>query len=59
VMKRDRFRCQLCGANPTDGVTELHVDHRIPVSKGGTDDAVNLWTLCQPCNVGKGAEELH
>lgn len=35
-----------------DGVA-LEVDHMQPVSKGGTNDEENLWTLCKPCNQGK------
>lgn len=53
VMRRDGFRCQLCGATQADGV-KLHVDHIIPVSKGGTSDIGNLRTLCDRCNRGKG-----
>lgn len=53
VMHRDKFRCQLCGAREEDGV-RLHVDHIIPISKGGTSDMDNLRTLCDKCNLGKG-----
>ena len=53
VMRRDGFRCQLCRATQADGV-KLHVDHIIPVSKGGTSDIGNLRTLCDRCNRGKG-----
>jgi hypothetical protein len=52
ILKRDRYTCQSCGARAPD--VELEVDHRIPVSKGGTDDESNLVTLCFDCNRGKG-----
>ena len=52
VMKRDGFRCVLCGASADDGV-KLHVDHIIPVSKGGKTTIENLRTLCDRCNTGK------
>lgn len=55
VLKRDGFRCQICGATQADGV-KLHVDHIIPVSKGGKTEINNLRTLCEECNVGKGAK---
>lgn len=52
VMRRDGFRCVLCGRSAKDGVT-LHVDHIIPVSKGGKSTMDNLRTLCEECNRGK------
>lgn len=52
IMKRDHFRCVLCGASQQDGV-KLHVDHIIPVSKGGKTVESNLRTLCERCNLGK------
>ena len=55
VMKRDGFRCVLCGASRDDGIT-LHVDHIIPVSRGGKTEMSNLRTLCERCNLGKGAK---
>ena len=55
IMKRDGFRCVLCGATANDGV-KLHVDHIFPVSKGGKTEPSNLRTLCESCNRGKGAK---
>ena len=52
VLKRDNFQCQLCGATAKDGA-KLHVDHIIPVSKGGKTIMSNLQTLCDRCNIGK------
>jgi hypothetical protein len=52
VFKRDGYRCVECGAKRDDGAT-LHVDHKIPVSKGGTDELDNLQTLCSDCNLNK------
>lgn len=52
ILKRDGFRCQICGASQKDGVT-LHVDHIVPVSKGGRSVPSNLRTLCERCNKGK------
>jgi 5-methylcytosine-specific restriction endonuclease McrA len=55
ILRRDKFRCQLCGATSQDG-TRLHVDHKTPQSLGGSDGESNLWTLCEECNLGKGNE---
>ncbi len=52
IFKRDKNRCQICGATAQDGV-KLHVDHIIPVSKGGKTIPSNLQTLCDRCNLGK------
>lgn len=52
ILKRDGFRCQLCGASAQEGA-KLHIDHIIPVSKGGKTVASNLRTLCDRCNMGK------
>ena len=51
ILRRDKFRCQLCGSNPSEA--SLHVDHRMPVAAGGTNDEANLWTLCSTCNLAK------
>lgn len=52
IFSRDKSRCRMCGASVDDGVT-LHVDHIVPVSKGGRTVEHNLQTLCQECNLGK------
>lgn len=52
ILKRDNFRCQLCGSTAQDGV-KLHVDHIHPIAKGGKTTPANLRTLCDRCNMGK------
>lgn len=56
VLDRDGFRCVLCGRSPAilAGV-QLHIDHVVPVSRGGRATAENLRTLCAECNVGRGS----
>lgn len=56
VFKRDKFTCQYCGASSPDVI--LEVDHITPVSKGGTNDLLNLITSCRNCNRGKTNKEL-
>ena len=49
VWKRDHGRCIDCGA-----IEELHFDHIIPYSKGGTSImAENIQLLCARCNLEK------
>ncbi|MBQ8472176.1 MAG: HNH endonuclease [Bacilli bacterium] len=52
VLKRDNFKCCVCGYGSLDNV-KLHVDHIIPVSRGGKTKLDNLQTLCNRCNLGK------
>jgi 5-methylcytosine-specific restriction endonuclease McrA len=54
VMRRDGFRCKLCGASPATrhGVT-LVVDHVVPWSESGETVLDNLQTCCEQCNGGK------
>ena len=55
VLKRDLFKCVLCGDHPArNAECILHVDHVIPWSKGGKTREDNLRTLCATCNVGRG-----
>ncbi len=59
VMARDGYRCRHCGVSPNhDPGVVLHVDHITPISKGGKSDLSNLQTLCQDCNLGKGAQGM-
>lgn len=54
VLKRDNFKCVLCGRTPaTDPSILLEIDHIIPWSKGGQTTIDNLQTLCSLCNNGK------
>lgn len=54
VMRRDNFKCQLCGVSPANQPgTVLVVDHIKPWAAGGETVMENLQTLCEPCNAGK------
>lgn len=45
--------CWWCSAPVGD---KYHVDHRIPVSRGGTNSPENLCISCAECNLKKGAK---
>ena len=52
VWTRDKGRCVLCGSDKN-----LHFDHDLPFSKGGTSlTAENIKLLCAKHNLSKGAK---
>ena len=51
VLKRAKFRCELCGISAEEKA--LEVDHILPRNQGGSDDEVNLQALCYSCNAMK------
>lgn len=55
VLKRDFFKCVLCGDSPSvNPKCKLQIDHIVPYSRGGKTAKDNLRTLCSRCNQGKG-----
>ena len=50
----ERVRCYLCGNAIPKG--ERHVDHIVPLSKGGLHTASNLAVACAACNLSKHAK---
>lgn len=54
IMERDNYTCQICGKYMPDRVG-LHIDHIVPVSKGGKTVPSNLQVLCSVCNGHKSA----
>ena len=56
IFSRDGFTCRYCGRR--SDVIPLHLDHLIPVSRGGTNDDDNLITSCRDCNLGKGSRRI-
>lgn len=55
IMERDHYTCQNCGKYMPDEVG-LHIDHIIPIAKGGKSVVSNLRVLCSKCNGSKGAK---
>jgi hypothetical protein len=53
VMQKSESKCVACGSTE-----DLHVDHIIPHSRGGSNDLQNLQMLCAPCNLSKGTKTM-
>ena len=51
VLKRAKFRCELCGISAE--IKALEVDHIVPRNRGGSDDPSNFQSLCYSCNAMK------
>lgn len=58
ILKRDGYRCRICGRKPDDYLDlELHVHHIRKRANGGLTDEANLITLCNTCHKGLDPHE--
>lgn len=48
ILDRFNHKCVFCGSTEN-----LHIDHIIPVSRGGREDEDNMQVLCRTCNLKK------
>lgn len=53
IGERQRWKCVVCLACIK---RDYHMDHIMPLAKGGIHEASNLQLLCPPCNVRKSAK---
>jgi hypothetical protein len=52
VYERDGNKCVNCG-HEGDDANPLTLDHKLPLSRGGTNRIGNLQTMCFDCNQAK------
>lgn len=48
LVAKFRNRCAYCGVEGP-----LHADHRVPLSRGGSNSIDNILPACAPCNMSK------
>ncbi len=58
IMIRDNYTCRCCGKYMPDEVG-LHIDHIMPISKGGKTITSNLQVLCSKCNRKKSNKNFY
>lgn len=51
IVERDGSRCHLCGKHCC--ADEIHLDHVIPLARGGSHSPENIRVACAPCNLSK------
>jgi len=52
ILSAQNNKCNICCCNIKRG--NMHLDHIIPLSKGGTHSLDNIQWLCATCNLKKG-----
>lgn len=50
--RKQRMKCAACNSCLSGG---YHLDHIVPISKGGLHEVHNVQLLCPPCNLAKGS----
>jgi hypothetical protein len=57
ILDRDNWECQTCRVivhdDNVNNELKCHIDHIIPISKGGNSTPKNLRVLCRTCNLTK------
>ena len=53
LFKENGYTCVTCGAKVNAGIRGLQADHKIPLSRGGSNAIDNWQPMCNNCNVGK------
>jgi 5-methylcytosine-specific restriction endonuclease McrA len=52
IIKTKLTKCEYCGCKLNK--SNLEVDHKIPLSRGGKNNETNLAYVCHNCNAAKG-----
>jgi 5-methylcytosine-specific restriction endonuclease McrA len=55
ILTAQKHKCVYCGADLRK--VKRHLDHIVPLSRGGLNDKTNIQWLCEPCNLKKHAKD--
>jgi 5-methylcytosine-specific restriction endonuclease McrA len=55
LLQNHNYQCYYCGIKVAQG-DNLHLDHKIPLSKDGEHSITNLTPACATCNLKKGTK---
>lgn len=53
LFEANNYCCSTCGLQVDAGVRGLQADHKVPLSRGGSNGLENWQPMCNNCNVGK------
>ncbi len=53
LFKEHDYKCAICDQAFKPGLRGLQADHKVPLSRSGSNDVSNWQPLCVECNVGK------
>lgn len=54
IGNKQKWKCAICRINIKQS---YHVDHIMPLARGGLHESRNIQLLCPPCNLQKGAKD--
>ena len=54
IAVKAHYRCGYCLTEQRISGAQMHIEHIVPLSRGGNSDETNLWLACAWCNSYKG-----
>ena len=54
LIVRQRAICGICGVVLSEYESDIHIDHKIPLARGGGNEVDNLHAVHRRCNLAKG-----
>ncbi len=55
LAKESKFKCKICKCCVKE--TKFEIDHKMPLSGGGTNEKPNIQILCKACQLSKTSNE--